>query len=217
VKAHFTCPACRTHLAASPDLMDTRVPCPECNTLLEVPHLPAESLVADGGPIPPSPPAAHEAAVGFGLPRASSDAEMDMTPMVDVTFLLLIFFMVTAAFSLQKSFEVPAPDESQPSTQTRTLQDFEEDPQYVIVRIDEYNTYHVSAASWDEEQEAPSEQELLIRLREAREGSGGGTIPTRLLVIANGEALHEYVVTALDAGTAVGMEEVQLVTVEEDV
>ena len=33
--------------------------------------------------------------------------ELDMTPMVDVTFLLLIFFMVTASFSLQKSLPVP--------------------------------------------------------------------------------------------------------------
>ena len=42
-------------------------------------------------------------------------AEMDMTPMVDVTFLLLIFFMVTAAFAMQKSFHVPTPKSDQPS------------------------------------------------------------------------------------------------------
>ncbi len=33
--------------------------------------------------------------------------ELDMTPMVDVTFLLLIFFMVTASFTLQKSIKQP--------------------------------------------------------------------------------------------------------------
>ena len=43
--------------------------------------------------------------------RSAAEAELDMTPMCDVTFLLLIFFMVTAAFAMQKSFEVPAPDE----------------------------------------------------------------------------------------------------------
>jgi hypothetical protein len=37
-----------------------------------------------------------------------------------------------------------------------------------------------------------------------------------LLVIANGEADYERVITALDAGPAVGMERVKLVTVEED-
>jgi biopolymer transport protein ExbD len=35
------------------------------------------------------------------------------------------------------------------------------------------------------------------------------------LVKASGEALHEKVVVALDAGTEVGMEQVQLMTVEE--
>jgi len=33
--------------------------------------------------------------------------EMDLTPMVDVTFLLLIFFMITASFNLQKSIGAP--------------------------------------------------------------------------------------------------------------
>ena len=34
--------------------------------------------------------------------------------------------------------------------------------------------------------------------------------------MANGEAMHEKVVTALDAGTEVGMDEIQLMMVEED-
>ena len=51
------------------------------------------------------------------LPRKNRpEEEMDMTPMVDVTFLLLIFFMVTAAFSLQKSIEMPRQQTDAPST-----------------------------------------------------------------------------------------------------
>ena len=34
--------------------------------------------------------------------RQRAEPESDMTPMVDVTFLLLIFFLVTAAFALQE-------------------------------------------------------------------------------------------------------------------
>ena len=141
--------------------------------------------------------------------------EMDMTPMVDVTFLLLIFFMVTAAFTMQKSFEIPTPKMDQPSTQTKTIDDFEEDPDYVLVRIDEYNTFYVLASSWDEERECPGEQDLIVNLRAASRGDDG-TGAHKLLVMAHGDASHERVVMAMDAGTAIGMEDVKLVTVEDD-
>ena len=39
--------------------------------------------------------------------RTESRPEMDMTSMVDVTFLLLIFFMVTASFIGQRAIEQP--------------------------------------------------------------------------------------------------------------
>jgi biopolymer transport protein ExbD len=149
------------------------------------------------------------AAVTFPKRRVITD-DLDMTPMVDVTFLLLIFFMVTAAFSLQKSYQVPTPDDSRPSTQATSLAELEDDPRYVIVRVDEYDTFHLSSAAWDEEQEAPSKPDLLDRLREAR-GSGPQTA-THMLVMASEKATHQRVIAALDAGTAVGMEDVKLLT-----
>jgi hypothetical protein len=81
------------------------------------------------------------------------------------------------------------------------------------VRVDEFNTFHVITVDWEEE--APSEQDLHIKLRRAREGNVNGTIPSKLMVEASGDALHGRVVAALDAGTATGFEEVQLSTVEE--
>lgn len=141
-----------------------------------------------------------------------TEAEMDMTPMCDVTFQLLIFFMVTAAFAMQKSIELPKPKQDAPSTQV-VARDPEEDPSYVTVYVDEFNTYRVVTPDWDVE--APSEQELLRKLREARNAGSGGMAPTKLLVKAHGDSLHEKVVAALDAGTEVGMEQVQLMTIEE--
>lgn len=143
------------------------------------------------------------------------EAEMDMTPMVDVTFNLLIFFMVTAAFTMQKSFPVPTPKDDRPSTQM-TQEQIEDDPDVVVVRIDEYNTFHVVAAQWDEEREAPSEQDLLVALTEARNGGGSGKGASRLMVMAHGDATHEKVVMAMDAGTTVGMDKIQMMTVEDD-
>ena len=139
------------------------------------------------------------------------ETEMDMTPMVDVTFLLLIFFMVTAAFSLQRSMEVPTPRPDQPSTQTQPQ---DQDADTVTVHVDEFNTYRVVTTDWDEE--APSDQELLIKLRAAREGNSQGIKPTKMLVKANREALHRNVIRAMDCGSSVGIEQIQLMMVDEN-
>ncbi len=140
------------------------------------------------------------------------DTEMDMTPMVDVTFLLLIFFMVTAAFSLQRSLPVPTPRPDEASTNVQQ-RDPSDDPDTVTVHVDENNTFRVVTTQWDVE--APSKHELLIKLREACEGAQGRR-PSKLLVMANVDAMHESVVAAMDAGSQVDMQQIQLMMVEEN-
>jgi biopolymer transport protein ExbD len=163
-------------------------------------------------PPPPSPPADVEPDPEPMEPGgALEETEMDMTPMVDVTFLLLIFFMVTASFTLQKSLQIPKAESQDPSTEVRD-EDPEEQTDFVTVLVDENNTFQVSTIDWEEE--AASVQDLHIQLRLAREGDSTGSVPTKLRVEANGEALHETVVAALDAGAATGFSEVQLETVE---
>ncbi len=140
------------------------------------------------------------------------DTEMDMTPMVDVTFLLLIFFMVTAAFSLQRSLEVPTPHPDEASTNVQQ-RDPSQDADTVTVHVDENNTFRVVTTDWD--LEAPSKHELLIKLREARDGNSQGQRPSKLLIMANVDAMHEAVVAAMDAGSQVELQ-IQLMLVEEN-
>lgn len=145
----------------------------------------------------------------------SVDDELDMTPMVDVVFLLLIFFMVTAAFAQQKALEIP-PTRDNEAAQSRTLDEFSEDT--IIVRVDGDNIFWVSCPAWSEERESPSAHDMLITLREARQPGGAASPapPTTLLVLASEDATYEKVVAALDAGSAVGMEQVLLATAEDE-
>jgi len=147
---------------------------------------------------------AAEEAVRFRR-KEETDTEVDMTPMIDCVFLLLIFFLVTASFQLQKALEVPPPEQREKDVATKTLEEIESDEDYVIVRVDRENTI------WVNDSEAPSEQELLVKLREAKQG-GDGRGATNMLVLADGEARHDVVVRVLDAGNAVGMEHVRLAT-----
>ena len=140
--------------------------------------------------------------------KGSSEDEMDLTPMVDVTFLLLIFFMITAAFAVQKALEVPPINDDAPAQTVDVLED-----DSVVVRIDADNVFWIGAPKWDEEQRTPSQHEMLAKVREAR-GSGKDG-PTKMLVQANGDCRHEFVVAALDAGSGVGMEEIKLMSYEE--
>jgi biopolymer transport protein ExbD len=157
-------------------------------------------------PKPPPPPILDDddpEPLEFSVKR-TGDEGLDMTPMVDVTFLLLIFFMVTAAFSLQMSLEIPPPDQENAAEQSRTVEELEDD--FIIIQIAKDNTV------WVNDREAPSEQDMLIKLREAYEGESGGS----LLVMADRECRHETVVQALDAGNAIGMEDIRLAYVDED-
>ena len=46
---------------------------------------------------------------GFGRPKRRLGVRIDMTPMVDVAFLLLIFFMVTTVFRTPQALEINLP------------------------------------------------------------------------------------------------------------
>ena len=43
----------------------------------------------------------------FTKQRSSNDADLDITPMIDVTFLLLIFFMVTSTMKPDEVLDIP--------------------------------------------------------------------------------------------------------------
>jgi biopolymer transport protein ExbD len=161
--------------------------------------------------VPPTAPAADEEELP-PKPRKAYESDLDMTPMVDMTFLLLIFFMVTAAFSIKKSMQLPPPKPDEVSNVP--VESVEDNPDYVQVFVDEFNTYHVTTPDWEEE--APSEHDLLIKLRRAREGSGDGNVPTKLLVTAHADSLYEKVVAALDAGAQVGLQELSVAMTDEE-
>ena len=136
-----------------------------------------------------------------------------MTAMVDVVFFLLIFFMVTSLNSLQASIDMPVPQMESTGAQgargQRTAQEFESDPNSVVVRIDEDN------AVWIENEEIISLVELPGRLRTATEPAQPGGEPKKVLVLASGDAQHGIAVTVLDSAREGGVTGLSL-AVEDD-
>jgi len=57
---------------------------------------------------------------------------IDMTPMVDIVFLLLIFYMVTTVFAMPQAMEVNLPDKEELDIEIET-----KESQVLIVRVDD--------------------------------------------------------------------------------
>jgi biopolymer transport protein ExbD len=56
---------------------------------------------------------------GFGRPKRRVGIRIDMTPMVDVAFLLLIFFMVTTVFRTPQALEINLPPDEKAEVKIR--------------------------------------------------------------------------------------------------
>ena len=202
----FNCPQCGKKLKAGPEQAGTPFKCTRCGNAGRVPRWTDEVGGEDAQRAGRAAAAAWQASIHdevappitFGKKRLRTDSEMDMTPMVDVTFQLLIFFMITASYALQKSLEVPKPDSEAPVAQQRVQQELEDD--FIVVRVDE------DSVVWVNDHEAPTRQELIARLRD--ELSSGSQAPRGLLVSYHPDARHERVVRCIDVGSLLGIENI---------
>ena len=143
--------------------------------------------------------------------KLREEDELDMTPMVDVTFLLLIFFVMTAAFTIQTSLPIPTPQSEEASTNA-VPEDTEEDPEFITVKVDADNNFWVTGMNGLDE-ECPDVKALRTQLRLMKDDMGE---VNKVVVEANEESLHAQVVAAIDAGMVIGVDQVQLMTVAED-
>jgi biopolymer transport protein ExbD len=220
----FSCPRCKHPLTAAAADRGRLTRCVECEAIITIPQFGgreqaggtvtfAEPAAAGPAVSPTSSPAtavdvARPAPLPLRRTSLAQDDEIDMTPMIDVVFQLLIFFMVTAAFALQKTLPVPTP-ESQSAVAAAPVE--LDDADLVTVRVE------ADDSLWVDDVLAVSRQDLIAKLRRLRTTSGlrGGPGPRRLRVVADPDAKQEFVVTALDAGSAAGMEEIQLAAVDD--
>src|SRR5438046_10574235 len=67
----------------------------------------------------PQPRAHKKKGAGFNRPKRRVGIRIDMTPMVDVAFLLLIFFMVTTVFRTPQALEINLPPNKDQTTQIK--------------------------------------------------------------------------------------------------
>jgi len=114
------------------------------------------------------------------------DEGMDLTPMVDVTFLLLIFFMITASFTLEKTIPTPIPDPDQQSAAQPIPREDELLDKSIQIEITSNNTIRLD----DEDLNDPAtlRDQLLITMQREQKAealirkpwSSSSILPTKL-------------------------------------
>ena len=132
----------------------------------------------------------------LGVDELPLDEGPNLTPVIDVVFLLLIFFMITASFTMQKAiaFPPPSPEEEGASVQPKQIEDFKDD--CVIVEIHEDNSISI------DDERIPLDADLAAML--ASKGKN------EMLIDAHENSLHETVVKVVDAGNEVQMQKIRL-------
>jgi len=126
--------------------------------------------------------------------RIDDEAEINITPMLDIVFIMLIFFIVTTSFVKEEGLEVSRPSSSPPK-------EVKQDKGPIIVKIDASSLISVKGRILE-----PRAVEANLE----REKAEKPTSP--LIVAAHPEADTEALVTILDAAKAVGIDSVSVAT-----
>lgn len=69
--------------------------------------------------------------------KADGEAEINMTPMLDIVFIMLIFFIVTASFVTESGLDVNAPDPNQPPPPE------DQEKKNILIQIDNKNQIRI--------------------------------------------------------------------------
>ncbi len=121
-------------------------------------------------------------------PRRSAQPEVNITPLIDVVFLLLIFFMVSTTFDRETEIEIELPEAS-------TEEKRDEEAQLEIT-IDAQGRYYVN-------QKAVINTRIET-LKRAIEQAAKGNKKQPVTISADGKSPHQAVVTAMDAAGQLG-------------
>ena len=122
------------------------------------------------------------------------EAEINITPMLDIVFIMLIFFIVTTSFVKEQGLEVSRPAKTPP----REIQQ-ERGP--IVLRIDSSSLISIKGRRL----ESGAVQANLEREKAEKPDSP-------LIVAAHPDADTRALVTVLDAARAVGIESVSVAT-----
>jgi len=132
--------------------------------------------------------------------RENRTPTVELTPLIDVVFLLLIFFMISTTFVSRTGLQIQLPEVEHSQTNP--------DREQVEVMVTEDGSYLVDGEA------VPADSNLEEVLRDRADKAGDGR--PMLVIRADRNARHAAVATAMDAGSAAGLNRIAISTVKPD-
>ena len=136
--------------------------------------------------------------MNFRPDRKEDNVEINLTPLIDVVFLLLIFFMVSTTFDRHAKLKVQLPEAS------AKMEQKQEDP--IVLSIDANGKYYIN------DRQVVNTQ--LDTLKRALLKSVGDKKDVALVLRADAKTPHQSVVRAMDAASQLGLTRLSIATLE---
>ncbi|HAO23916.1 MULTISPECIES: biopolymer transporter ExbD [unclassified Methylophaga] len=130
------------------------------------------------------------------LPRNSEEPDVNLTPMIDVVFLLLLFFMVSTSFIRESSLKVDLPEASGQALAEQ------ESPIDIIIRANGEVLVN----------DIPMTELTRDALRDLLKTTAGDNDNPHIIISADANAEYQHIVTAMDAAQLLGFTRLTLAT-----
>ena len=121
--------------------------------------------------------------------RRDEEPEVNLTPLIDVVFLLLIFFMVSTTFDKEAELNIELPEASGKVTESRQFK--------VEISIDAQGHYFINNRRVRDEK--------LATLKRALQDTVASHEQPKLIISADRKTPHEAVIRAMDAARQLGL------------
>ena len=132
--------------------------------------------------------------------RPKAEPEVNMTSLIDVVLLLLVFFMVSTSFVKQSQISIRLPEADSSAI-------VEEVAEQLDIMITEQGTFLVNG------RELINNRPETIRNALQKLSAGNTRMP--LTISADGNTPHQYVVTAMDVAGKLGFVKINIATMND--
>lgn len=131
-------------------------------------------------------------------PDRKDDIDLNLTPLIDVVFLLLIFFMVSTSFEKTSKLKIDLPEASNKTQQQENLK--------IVIGIDVKGRYYIN------DRQLVNTQLKTLKMALTKVADGNTDIP--VVLRADAKTPHQSVVTAMDAASQLGLTRLSISTLE---